>query len=212
MMRDILSVPVFRWAAIGIVALVLVLALTAGANAQTLTFTAETVTGAGSVVPKLTWSTSPAATSCTASGDAAWTGSKPVSGTETLAAITASKSYSMLCTWPDASATLTWTPPTLNTDDTPLTNLAGYRIKNGATATTMTNNTDVPNPAASSYTMTGLPAGPRYFAVLAYTTQGTESVLSNTVNKTISATQTATRNVTITVNPQPKAPTTLTVQ
>jgi hypothetical protein len=106
-----------NWHAIGWLVLLIILAVfSVSANAQaaspTLTFTAQTTTGNGSVVPALTWATSPAAQSCTASGDPAWTGTKAAAGTQTLAAITSSKTYQLVCTWPgDTTATISWTDP-----------------------------------------------------------------------------------------------------
>lgn len=207
--------------------LVLVAALScAQALAQTtptLTFTAKTTTGAGSVVPELTWSTAPAATSCTASGDPAWTGTKAASGTQTLAAVTTSKTYRLTCTWPgDTTATLTWIPPTQNTDGTALAKcaaptdtgpcLAKYRINRGLSATALTDVRDHNFPLATTATWTNLSAGTHFFAVKAVNGDGVESALSNAISKTISATSSVNRDVAITVNPQPNPPTNLTVE
>lgn len=189
----------------------------------TLTFTAQTTTGAGSVVPALAWSTTPAATSCAASGDAAWTGAKAASGTQTLAAINTSKTYRLACTWPgDTQAVLTWVAPTQNTDGTALAKcaaatdtgpcLAKFRISRGAAADALTDSRDHNFPLATTATWTGLAAGTHFFGIKAVTGQGVESALSNVVSKTISATQTVNRDVAITVNPQPNAPTGLTVE
>ncbi len=92
---------------------------------------ATTVNGDGTLTPTLTWSTTPTAVGCTASGDGEWEGSKAGSGTQTLAPFptTQPKSYALLCSWPgENQALLTWTPPTQNTDGSALTNLAGFRI------------------------------------------------------------------------------------
>lgn len=183
-------------------------------NEPTLTFTAQTTTGAGSVVPVLTWSTTPAATSCTASGDATWTGTKAASGTQTLASISASKTYQLSCTWPgDTSATLTWTPPTQNTDGTALTNLAGYKVYRAATSAGVASAT--PTTVAGNVTthrFSSLAAGANFFGVTAYNSAGAESGMSNIASKTVSATETQNRSVAITVNPKPNAPTGLTVE
>ena len=64
-----------------------VLFLAAGAaqaqTAGTVTLRANPTSATGSIVPVLTWSTNPVATSCTASGG--WSGTKAASGTQTLA-------------------------------------------------------------------------------------------------------------------------------
>ena len=193
------------------------------AHAQTLTFTAQTTTGAGSVIPVLTWSTTPAAASCTASGDAAWTGTKAASGTATLAAITSSKTYQLACTWPgDTQARLTWVAPTTNTDGSALAKctsqtdtgpcLRSFIVNKGTSATELVSPIAVNDRNATSYTWTGLTAGTHFFGVEAVTGQGVESALSNVVSKVITSTTSVNRNVAITVNPQPNPPTNLTVE
>ncbi|HLS81789.1 MAG TPA: putative Ig domain-containing protein [Steroidobacter sp.] len=83
------------------------------------------------------------------------------------------------------SATLSWTPPTQNTDGSTLTNLAGYRIVYGASPTTLNRMAEVDNPGLTTYVVTGLNAGTWYFAVKAYTSSGVESALSNVASKSI---------------------------
>lgn len=83
------------------------------------------------------------------------------------------------------TATLSWTPPTSNTDGTALTNLAGYRIYYGTSASALNQQIQVANPGLSTYVVTGLPKGTYYFAVRAYNSAGSESGLSNVVTKTI---------------------------
>jgi len=205
------------------VALSLFLSARAEAQTPTLTFTAETTTGAGSVVPKLTWATTPAATSCTASGATDWTGSKAASGTQTLAAITTSKTYSLACTWPgDTKATLTWTAPTQNTDGTALAKCASqtatgpclrsFTLHEGPSATSLPNTKAVDDRNATSADWTNLIVGTHFFAVKAVTGDGQPSDISNVASKTITAAPNVSRNVAITVNPQPNPPTNLTVE
>lgn len=192
-------------------------------QAQTLTFTAQTTTGAGSVVPVLTWATTPAATSCTASGDAAWTGTKAAAGTVTLAAVTASKTYAMSCTWPgDTTATLTWTAPTQNTDGSALAKCASqtatgsclrsYSVHRGASAAALVDTKNVDDRNATGYNWTGLAAGTHFFGVRAINGDGGISELSGVVSKAITAVENVARSVAITVNPKPNAPTGLTVE
>lgn len=142
----------------------------------------------GTLTPTLTWSTTPEATSCTASGDAEWAGEKAGSGTQTLDAFpnTTPKAYALVCNWPGTTqALLTWNPPTLNTDGSALTNLAGYRVNWGASESELTQSAQVANPSATTYTVTNLTAGTWYFGVQAYTTQGVASDLSNIVSRTL---------------------------
>lgn len=82
------------------------------------------------------------------------------------------------------TATLNWTPPTTNTDGTALTNLAGYRISYGASAAALTQTVQVASPAVVRYTLT-LSPGEYFFAVRAYTSNGTESALSNVISKVV---------------------------
>jgi Fibronectin type III domain len=84
------------------------------------------------------------------------------------------------------SATLTWVPPTTNTNGTPLTDLAGFVINYGTSATSLSQQITVSSATATSYTITGLGAGTWYFTVSAYTTVGTQSAPSNVASKTIS--------------------------
>jgi hypothetical protein len=172
----------------------------AGANAQTagtITFTANTTSGTGSVTPVLTWSTSPVASSCTAGGG--WSGTKFASGTETLAAITATKTYSLTCTWGNGTATINWTRPTTNTDGSTLTNLAGYKVVYGTSATNLSNVKTISDPATTSTTISALQTGTWYFSVRAVNSNDMESSNSNVAQKSItgaSASKSLTINVT----------------
>lgn len=83
------------------------------------------------------------------------------------------------------SATLSWTAPTQNTDGTTLTNLAGYRIHYGTSATVLSQTIQVSNAGLTTYMIENLSPGTYYFAVKAYTSTGTESESSNVVSKTI---------------------------
>jgi fibronectin type III domain protein len=86
---------------------------------------------------------------------------------------------------PPGTATLKWTAPTQNTDGTSLTNLAGYRIHYGASPDALTYALQVANPGLSSYTLSNLAPGTYFFAVRAYTSDGTESKPSNVLSKVI---------------------------
>jgi putative Ig domain-containing protein len=85
----------------------------------------------------------------------------------------------------NGSATLSWTPPTQNTDGSTLSNLAGFRIQYGSSASALTQTIQIANPGLATYVVTGLSSGTWYFAVKAYTSSGAESANSTVVNKTI---------------------------
>ncbi|MFO1407109.1 MAG: putative Ig domain-containing protein [Steroidobacteraceae bacterium] len=82
-------------------------------------------------------------------------------------------------------ATLSWVAPTQNVDGTPLTDLAGYRVLYGQSATTLDSSLQVAGAAITTATVQGLKAGTWYFAVKAYTADGSESDLSTPVYKVI---------------------------
>jgi hypothetical protein len=83
------------------------------------------------------------------------------------------------------NATVSWTPPTQNTDGTPLTNLAGYRVVYGTNAANLTQVVQVPNAGTTVQVVENLTSGTYYFAVKAYSSTGAESDLSNIASKTI---------------------------
>ena len=84
------------------------------------------------------------------------------------------------------AATLSWTPPTQNTDGSSVENLAGYNIYYGTSADKLTTKIQVTNPGLTAYTVADLGAGTYYFAISAYTSSGVESAPSVVGSKTIS--------------------------
>jgi len=85
----------------------------------------------------------------------------------------------------NGAATLSWTPPTTNTDGSTLTGLAGYRISYGTNASALTQTVQIANPSVTTYSLSNLSPGTYYFAVRAYTSTGTESSNSNVSTKTV---------------------------
>ena len=83
------------------------------------------------------------------------------------------------------SATLNWTPVTHDTNGAVLTDLAGYEIYYGTSASVMDTNVKLPDPTQTTYLVTNLAPGTWYFAVAAYTSSGIQGVLSNVASKTI---------------------------
>ena len=84
-----------------------------------------------------------------------------------------------------SSASLSWSAPTQNQDGSPLTNLAGYRIYYGTSASNLSKRVVVGNPATTRAVVQNLTRGTWYFAISAYTQTGAESSRSNVVSKVI---------------------------
>jgi len=84
------------------------------------------------------------------------------------------------------SATLSWTPPTENTDGSTLTDLASYRILYGRSADELDQSIDIGNPSISSYVVEDLTSGAWYFAVVAVNSHGVSSDPSDIASKTVS--------------------------
>jgi hypothetical protein len=80
---------------------------------------------------------------------------------------------------------LSWTAPTSRTDNSflPFSELDGYRIYYGTTATELNMLVDLNDNSITEYTIDTLPTGDYYFAVSAYDTDGNESGMSNILNK-----------------------------
>ena len=83
------------------------------------------------------------------------------------------------------SATLSWQPPTTRTDGSPLTNLAGYRIRYGTSQGSYPNVVTIANAGITSAVVQNLPQATYYFVASAYDTTGAESSNSSPVSKTI---------------------------
>jgi hypothetical protein len=87
---------------------------------------------------------------------------------------------------PTGSATVSWTQPTLRTDGSALTNLAGYHIYYGTAPGTYTTTIDVSSPGTTSYVVTGLPTGTTYYFVAsAYDASGNESAYTPVASKAV---------------------------
>jgi len=81
-------------------------------------------------------------------------------------------------------ATISWAPPTENTDGTSLTDLAGYKIYYGTTPDSLTNVITINNVGLTSYVVDILPNNTTcYFSVTAFNSNGIESGFSNIVSK-----------------------------
>lgn len=73
------------------------------------------------------------------------------------------------------SAKLSWIAPTQNTDGSALTDLKGYRIYYGTSATALTQAVTINNADLTSYVIDSLASGTWYFAITAINSAGIES-------------------------------------
>jgi hypothetical protein len=170
--------------------------------AASVTISVTPTTGIESVTPTVTWSSS-GVTTCTATGG--WIGAKAISGSETLPSIDRAASYGLICTDPNGNLIISWTPPTQNTNGTPLTDLAKYRIYVAATISALQTATPVEISApATTYTVTNVAPGTKFVAVTAVSLAGVESAFSNTPSKNVTG-DTATAQAAVSVTPRPKA-------
>lgn len=83
------------------------------------------------------------------------------------------------------SAALSWSPPTLNSDGSTLTDLAGYEVRYGRSADELNETVSLDNESLSDYLVENLTSGTWYFAVIAINSGGITSPLSNLASKTI---------------------------
>jgi hypothetical protein len=86
----------------------------------------------------------------------------------------------------NGSATLSWTPPTQNTNGSTLSNLRGYEVRYGRSANDLSETVSLDNPSLNRYVLENLSSGTWYFAVVAVNSTGATSALSNMASKTIS--------------------------
>lgn len=82
------------------------------------------------------------------------------------------------------SVTLSWLPPTLNEDGTPLNDLAGYRIYWGQ-AGNYGNSATIDNPGVTSFVVDNLSPGTYEFVSTAFNSAGVESDYSNAAIRTV---------------------------
>jgi hypothetical protein len=155
--------------------------------APAVTLSLSQATGVAPYTTTLTWSATGAA-ACVASDG--WTGAKAASGTQQLT-VSAPTKYTLTCTAADGSTTTTWTPPTKNTDGSPLTDNAGFNVYRGTSTTNLTKVKSV-GPAVLSYQDTGLSPGAYYYAVTAVNAQSQESTRAQATPYPISVTGSST--------------------
>ena len=83
------------------------------------------------------------------------------------------------------SATLSWTAPTENEDNSPLTDLAGYKIYWGTTPVIYPHSVTINNPGIATYVIENLAPGTYEFVSTAFNSAGVEGAYSNTATKII---------------------------
>ncbi len=86
---------------------------------------------------------------------------------------------------PSGSATLSWVPPTQNTDGSPLTDLEGYTVRYGTSMANMDQTVAIHGAGITTYLLRGLSPGTWYFTIDACTSMGACSERSNAVSKTL---------------------------
>jgi hypothetical protein len=84
----------------------------------------------------------------------------------------------------NGNATLSWAAPTLRSDGTALTNLAGYRVYYGTAANRYSEIVDL-DVGMTTYVIDNLAAGTWFFAISAVDAAGAESSLTTPASKTI---------------------------
>ena len=117
---------------------------------------------------------------CNDSGSPASGSSAASTGASTSAASVASNPA-------DKSVTLSWSPPTQNSDGSSLSNLAGYTLHYGTSSEDYTGSIEITNPTATSYVVSdsNFPPGTYYFAISAYNAQQVSSSLSGEISITV---------------------------
>lgn len=99
-------------------------------------------------------------------------------GTSTLAPPAHSGSAS-------TSVSLSWEAPTQNSDGSPISNLAGYKIHYGTSSSDYTETVALSNAGLNRYVIDNLKSGTYYFAITAYNAQGLESPLSGEITTSV---------------------------
>ncbi len=83
------------------------------------------------------------------------------------------------------AVTLSWTAPTLNTDGSPLTDLAGYKIYYGTEPGHYPETIELINPGLTTYVVEYLMPNNYYFVVTAINSKGIESHYSAEARKQV---------------------------
>ena len=84
-----------------------------------------------------------------------------------------------------SSTTLSWTPPTQNSDGSPLTDLAGYKIYYGNESGNYRTSIHIDNPGIAIYVVEYLRPNTYFFVITAINSSGVESQFSNEVSNLV---------------------------
>jgi len=168
------------------------------APAPTLSFSTSPGSVSQNGSTTLSWNSTDA-TSCVASGD--WSGNKSISGSESTGSLTIDSQYTLTCDGAGGSvnesvnvavalsnngtALMSWIPPTENTDDSPLTDLAGYKIYYGTSPGSYSDTEIINNPGLTSFLIENLASADWYFVMTSFNSSGVESDYSTEVSKNI---------------------------
>lgn len=85
----------------------------------------------------------------------------------------------------NGAVTLDWMPPQLNTDGTPLTDLAGFHLYWGTEPGDYSNTVTIENPGVTTHVLDNLVPDTYYFAATAFNADGMESDMSNETSETV---------------------------
>lgn len=83
------------------------------------------------------------------------------------------------------SVTLSWNPPTTNSDGTAITNLAGYRIYYGRSSNALDSTVSINNAGTTRYVIENLSQATWYFSMTSYNMTGVESARSAVVSRNL---------------------------
>ena len=83
------------------------------------------------------------------------------------------------------TASLSWMPPSVNSDGSALLDLSGFVVLYGQSPTDLTQSIAIDNPSVTTYVVENLTSGTWYFAVQAANSSGVRSELSSVASKTI---------------------------
>lgn len=153
----------------------------------------------------LTWN-APGAVACTATG--AWSGTKAASGSLAVTVQNATP-FGLNCSYNDDAVLVSWTAPTTNTDGSQLTDLAGFNIYRGTSATTLARIKSV-GANVLSYSDAGLGNGTYFYGVTAVNANSKESDQAKSPSVVTKASSLA-ANVTPGISPVPSTPGAITV-
>jgi hypothetical protein len=138
-----------------------------GASAAGSTTSGSTTSTTGSTPPQTVADTG--STTTTTGGSSTTTTTPPPTSTTTSS----------------TAVTLGWVAPTQNSNGTPITDLAGYKIHYGTASEDYTQVVSITNPSLSRYVLDSLASGTYYFAISSYNSQGVESPLSGEITASL---------------------------